>query len=61
LRFPSFFVGPYRPLARPRFDVNDDLEKRAAAARMAMGETSLLAKPITRKDQPPVDFERLPV
>lgn len=62
LRIPRWFVGGFTELKRPTFDVNDKLERDAYAARIAMGEVSLIAKPVPRKDaQPPVDYVQLGV
>lgn len=57
LRTPKFVVPA--ELKRPTFEVNADLERRANAARIAMGDAYLCAVPVNRP-QPPVDFDNLP-
>ena len=49
LRTPKFVVPA--ELKRPTFEVNADLERRANAARIAMGDAYLCAVPVKRKIQ----------
>jgi hypothetical protein len=42
-------IGPYHELKRPKFQVDENLERQADAARIAMGDAYLCAVPIRKR------------
>jgi hypothetical protein len=56
MRQVRFMLGPYKPLKRPTFLVNDELEIRRAVARDLMGDTQV--RPVLGK---PIDYDDMPV
>lgn len=55
-------IGPYHEIKRPTFQVDENLERQADAARVAMGDAYLCATPVKRKliEDQPTTFVSLP-